>query len=98
RFAGTGRRFEVGELDGITLVDDYAHHPTEIAATLAPPGERFPGGRLRALFQPPLYSRTRHLARELATALAAADDVAVTDVYPAREAPVAGVSGKLVGA
>jgi len=96
RFAGTGRRFEVGELDGITLVDDYAHHPTEIAATLAAARERFPGRRLRVLFQPHLYSRTRHLARELGTALAAADDVAVTDVYPARESPIAGVSGKLV--
>ena len=80
----------------ITIVDDYAHHPTEIAATIAAARERFPGARLRVLFQPHLYSRTRHLAAELAEALAPADDVTVTDVYAAREEPVEGVSGKLV--
>jgi UDP-N-acetylmuramate--alanine ligase len=96
-FTGTGRRFEVHELPGgRTLVDDYAHHPSEVAATIAAARERFPGRRLRVLFQPHLYSRTRHLASELAGALAAADDVTVTDVYPARERPVPGVSGKLV--
>jgi UDP-N-acetylmuramate--alanine ligase len=97
RFTGTGRRFEVHELPGgRTLVDDYAHHPSEVAAAIAAARERFPGRRLRVLFQPHLYSRTRHLASELAGALAAADDVTVTDVYPARERPVPGVSGKLV--
>jgi UDP-N-acetylmuramate--alanine ligase len=95
-FTGTGRRFEVHDLDGLTLVDDYGHHPTEIAATIAAARERFPGAVLRVLFQPHLYSRTRHLAGELAEALAAADDVTVTDIYPAREAPVPGVTGKLV--
>ena len=80
----------------VTIVDDYAHHPTEIAVTIAAARERFPGARLRVLFQPHLYSRTRHLAAELAEALAGADDVTVTDVYPAREQPVEGVSGKLV--
>ena len=95
RFAGTGRRFEVHDGE-ITIVDDYAHHPTEIAATITAARERFPGARLRVLFQPHLYSRTRHLAAELAEALAAADDVTVTDVYAAREEPVEGVSGKLV--
>ena len=84
------------ELDGLTLVDDYGHHPTEVAATIAAARERFPGAVLRVLFQPHLYSRTRHLAAELAEALAAADDVTVTDIYPAREAPVPGVTGKLV--
>lgn len=96
RFTGTGRRFEVHALGDLTLVDDYAHHPTEIAATIAAARERFPGRPLRVLFQPHLYSRTRHLADELAAALAAADDVTVTDVYAAREQPVPGVSGKLV--
>ena len=96
RFTGTGRRFEIHDLDGLTLVDDYGHHPTEVAATIAAARERFPGAVLRVLFQPHLYSRTRHLAPELAEALAAADDVTVTDVYPAREAPVPGVTGKLV--
>ena len=95
-FAGTGRRFEVSEVDGVAVVDDYGHHPTEIAATIAAVRERFPGRRLRVLFQPHLYSRTRHLAAELGAALSAADDVAVTDVYAAREEPVEGVTGKLV--
>jgi UDP-N-acetylmuramate--alanine ligase len=96
RFTGTGRRFEVHDLDGLTLVDDYGHHPTEIAATIAAARERFPGATLRVLFQPHLYTRTRHLAAELGEALAAADDVTVTDVYPAREDPLPGVTGKLV--
>jgi UDP-N-acetylmuramate--alanine ligase len=96
RFAGTGRRFEVHELDGFTLVDDYGHHPTEVARTIDAARERFPGARIRVLFQPHLFSRTRHLAGGLAEALARADDVAVTDIYPAREQPVAGVTGKLV--
>jgi len=96
RFSGTGRRFEVGDAGGVTIVDDYGHHPSEIAATIAAVRERFAGRRLRVLFQPHLYSRTRHLARELGVALAGADDVAVTDVYPAREGPLPGVTGKLV--
>ena len=96
RFSGTGRRFEVGDAGGVTIVDDYGHHPSEIAATIEAVRERFGERRLRVLFQPHLYSRTRHLARELGGALAAADDVAVTDVYPARESPVPGVTGKLV--
>ncbi|HZO34845.1 MAG TPA: cyanophycin synthetase [Gaiellaceae bacterium] len=95
-FTGTGRRFEVRELSGHTVVDDYAHAPAEIAATIAAARERFPGRTLRVLFQPHLFSRTRHLADELAGALSAADDVTVTDVYPAREQPVPGVTGKLV--
>ncbi|HST17835.1 MAG TPA: cyanophycin synthetase [Gaiellaceae bacterium] len=96
RFTGTGRRFEIHAMHDFTVVDDYAHHPSEIAATVAAARERFPGAMIRVLFQPHLYSRTRHLAPELAAALALADDVSVTDVYPAREAPVAGVTGKLV--
>jgi UDP-N-acetylmuramate--alanine ligase len=96
RFGGTGRRFEVHELGEVTVVDDYGHHPTEIAVTIDAARERFPGRRLRVLFQPHLYSRTRHLAGELAEALARADDVTVTDVYPAREQPLPGVTGKLV--
>jgi UDP-N-acetylmuramate--alanine ligase len=96
RFTGTGRRFEVFEVGGITVVDDYAHHPAEIAAAIAAAREAFPGRRLRVLFQPHLVSRTRHLAPELGAALAAADDVVVTDVYAAREAPDPTVTGKLV--
>lgn len=93
-FTGAGRRLERrGEVAGIEVLDDYAHHPAEIAATLeAVRGE----GRVLVLFQPHLYSRTRHLANELGTVLAAADAVAVTDIYAAREQPVAGVTGKLI--
>jgi len=96
-FRGVGRRLEAkGEAGGVAVVDDYAHHSAEIAATLAALRESRPGARVLVLFQPHLYSRTRHLARELAAALAAADAVAVADVYPAREEPIPGVSGKLV--
>lgn len=96
RFTGTGRRFEVHELGDRIVVDDYGHHPTEVAATIAAARERFPGAPVRVLFQPHLYSRTRHLADAFADALATADDVTVTDVYPAREEPVPGVTGKLI--
>ena len=96
RFTGTGRRFEVHQSGSRTVVDDYGHHPSEVAAAIAAARERFPGRRVRVLFQPHLYSRTRHLAAEFAAALAGADDVTVTDVYPAREAPVPGVTGKLI--
>src|SRR5438105_924095 len=64
QFTGTGRRFEVHELGGRTVVDDYGHHPTEVASTIAAVRERFPGRKVRVLFQPHLYSRTRHLAAE----------------------------------
>ena len=96
-FRGAGRRFEPrGEAHGIRVFDDYGHHPTEIAATLAAARSAASGGRLLVLFQPHLYSRTRHLASALARALSAADAVAVTQVYAAREEPVEGVEGKLV--
>ena len=95
RFTGAGRRFElVGEAGGVTVVDDYAHHPSELAATLA--AARAREGRVLVLFQPHLPSRTRHLWRELGRALTAADAVCVTDVYLAREEPLPGVTGKLV--
>jgi UDP-N-acetylmuramate--alanine ligase len=95
-FTGTGRRFEVHEVGDRIVVDDYGHHPTEVAAAIGAARERFPGRRVRVLFQPHLYSRTRHLADEFADALARADDVTVLDVYPARERPVPGVTGKLI--
>jgi UDP-N-acetylmuramate--alanine ligase len=95
-FRGVRRRLELrGEREGAQVYDDYSHHPTEIAAALAALRASV-NGRLLVLFQPHLYSRTRHLARELAAALATADAACVTDVYPAREEPVEGVSGKLV--
>jgi UDP-N-acetylmuramate--alanine ligase len=94
-FRGTGRRLEdQGETGGVRLVDDYAHHPAELAATIAAARELAGDGRLVVLFQPHLYSRTLHLGRELGEALAAADAAVVTGIYAAREEPVAGVSGK----
>ena len=93
-FKGAGRRLERrGEAGGVAVLDDYAHHPAEIAATIAAVRN---GGRVLVLFQPHLYSRTRHLANELGAALASADIVAVTEIYRAREKPIEGVSGKLV--
>jgi UDP-N-acetylmuramate--alanine ligase len=96
-FKGVSRRLETrGETGGIAVYDDYGHHPTEIAVTLAAARMLRPDGRLLVLFQPHLYSRTRHLARELAKALAAADFVCLTEIYPAREDPIDGVSAKAV--
>jgi UDP-N-acetylmuramate--alanine ligase len=95
-FRGVGRRLErIGVVCGVSVYDDYAHNPAKIAAVLAAARE-LTTGRVLALFQPHLFTRTRHLARELAAALAAADAVAVTDVYRAREEPLDGVTGKLV--
>lgn len=95
-FGGVSRRFEYrGMFEGAHLVDDYAHHPAEIEATLA--AARFgPWKRVIAVFQPHLYSRTQALWKEFGTALSAADLVVVTDVYGAREEPVPGVTGKLI--
>jgi UDP-N-acetylmuramate--alanine ligase len=96
RFEGAARRFErIGETGGVTVYDDYAHNPAKLRATLATARGKTEG-RLLVLFQPHLYSRTQHLARELGNELAVADVVAVADVYPARETPLAGVTGKLV--
>ncbi len=87
-FTGAGRRLQ-RHRDGV--FDSYAHHPAEIAADIAAME-----GRVIALFQPHLYSRTRFLAHEFAVALATADAVCVTEIYPAREAPLPGVSGRLI--
>ncbi|HTR04483.1 MAG TPA: UDP-N-acetylmuramate--L-alanine ligase [Thermoanaerobaculia bacterium] len=96
-FTGVVRRFEPkGERGGVLVVDDYAHHPTEIRATLAAARQVHPERRLVALFQPHLYSRTRDFTREFGQALAAADLVVVMDVYPSREAPIPGVTGGVV--
>jgi UDP-N-acetylmuramate--alanine ligase len=95
-FHGAARRFElVGEANGVLVYDDYSHHPTEVAAAIAAALETARGGVLAA-FQPHLYSRTRHLAREFAQALSGARTVCVTEIYPAREEPQPGVTGKLV--
>jgi UDP-N-acetylmuramate--alanine ligase len=93
-FTGVGRRLEPkGEARGVTVLDSYAHHPAELAADLAAVREE---GRVLALFQPHLYSRTRHLAHGFASALATADAACVTEIYPAREEPLPGVGGRLI--
>ena len=94
---GAQRRFErLGEVCGVAIVDDYAHHPTEITATLAAARAAFPGRRLLVAFQPHLYSRTRDFAPDFARALTGADRVYLTEIYPAREAPIPGVSASLI--
>ena len=96
-FTGVGRRFEVlGERRGVTVVDDYAHHPTEITAVLAAARQAMPERRLVAVFQPHLYSRTRDFAAAFGEALLAADVVVVLPIYPAREAPIPGVDGGVI--
>jgi UDP-N-acetylmuramate--alanine ligase len=94
---GVERRFEILYRDeDLMIVDDYAHHPSEIAATLAAARAGWRERRLVAVFQPHLYTRTRDFAGEFGIALSSADLVFVTDVYPAREQPIEGVSGRLV--
>jgi UDP-N-acetylmuramate--alanine ligase len=96
-FRGAGRRLEPrGEVGGVRFLDDYGHHPAEIEATLAAARDLAGEGRVLVLFQPHLYSRTLYLATELAAALALSDLACVTDVYPAREKPIEGVTGKLI--
>jgi len=97
QFAGVRRRFEiVGEFGGVVLVDDYAHHPTEVRATLQAARSGYPDRRLVALFQPHLYSRAARFAEEFGEALLAADVVIATDIYASRERPVPGVTGQLI--
>lgn len=88
QFRGTGRRFQLrGETNGITLIDDYAHHPTEIRATLQSARQRYPNNRIWAVWQPHTYSRTRTLFDDFKTAFKQADAVIVTEIYAARETP-----------
>ncbi len=96
-FRGVGRRFErVGEARGVTVMDDYAHHPTEVRATLEAARQAFPRRRVVAVFQPHLFSRTALHGDALGRALAAADVVVVAPIYAAREQPMPGVSAELV--
>jgi UDP-N-acetylmuramate--alanine ligase len=98
-FGGVQRRFSVlGTAGGVTVVDDYAHHPSEIRATLAAARQRFPGRRLVVVFQPHTYSRTRAFAGEMAQALSGADIVLVTGIYAAREPDPGDISGAQVAA
>jgi len=96
-FRGVARRFDIlGERDEVTVVDDYAHHPTEIEAALSAAHQAFPGRRLVVVFQPHLYSRTRDFADGFARALLDADQVVVLPIYPAREQPIDGVDEAMV--
>jgi UDP-N-acetylmuramate--alanine ligase len=96
-FGGVHRRFEPhGEAGGVRVYDDYAHHPTEIAASLTAARTAAGTGRLVAVFQPGTYSRTQTFAREFAQAMAIADVAVVMDIFPAREEPIPGVTGATV--
>ena len=97
KFGGTERRFELhGEVRGVRVYDDFAHHPTEVAAALKAARAVVGTGKLITVFQPHLYSRTRLMKKEFAEALAASDQVVVLDIYAAREDPEPGVTGALV--
>ncbi|GIW05102.1 MAG: UDP-N-acetylmuramate--L-alanine ligase [Thermomicrobiales bacterium] len=92
RFRGIRRRFELkGEERGVLVIDDYGHHPTEIAATLRAARERYPGQRLWAVFQPHTFSRTKALLHEFAGAFGDADEVMILDIYPSRETDSLGI-------
>lgn len=98
-FEGTGRRFELrGEVGGVAVIDDYAHHPTAIRVTLEAARQRYPGRAVWAVWQPHTYSRTQALLDGYAVAFDAADYVIVTDIYAAREQPVPGVTGAAAAA
>jgi UDP-N-acetylmuramate--alanine ligase len=95
-FHGVRRRFEVkGKVDGIWVVDDYAHHPREVEVTLESARNGW-GGRIIAIFQPHLYSRTLKLKSRFGTSFNEADKVIITDIYPSRESAVPGVTGKII--
>lgn len=97
RFEGVDRRFQrLGAVRGVQVVDDYAHHPTEIAATLEAARAAFPGRRLVVAFQPHLFTRTRDFAAGFGAALARADAVFLAEIYPSREQPIPGVTAALV--
>jgi UDP-N-acetylmuramate--alanine ligase len=92
-YQGVGRRFETkGEANGILVIDDYAHHPTEVNATLHAAKERYPARRLWAVFQPHTYSRTKALLNEFAQSFDYADRIVILDIYPSRETDSLGVS------
>ncbi len=98
-FTGTGRRFEVrGERNGVVVIDDYAHHPTEIRATLAGAKTRYPNRRIWAVWQPHTYSRTQTLFFEFSRAFADASEVLVTEIYASREAQQGFSSAEVVSA
>jgi len=99
KFTGTGRRFEIcGKENGVTVIDDYAHHPTEIAATLSAARSRYPGRRIWAVWQPHTYSRTQTLFMEFSRAFKDADEVIVSEIYASRESKQDFTSAEVVSA
>lgn len=96
-FKGVARRFDIlVDLPGHTYIDDYAHHPAEIAATVASVRQTYPGRRICGIFQPHLYSRTRDFYREFAESLSMLDSAILLPIYPARELPVPGVNSEMI--
>jgi UDP-N-acetylmuramate--alanine ligase len=99
-FSGAKRRFDFHLKEslpgGHVIIDDYAHHPDELRASIASVKALYPGHRLTVAFQPHLYSRTRDFAPEFADALSAADEIILLDIYPARELPIPGISSKTI--
>lgn len=96
-FSGVKRRFDMQvDMDGLVYIDDYAHHPNEIAAAISSIKGRYPEYRYTAIFQPHLYTRTRDFAGEFAEALSLADRVILLDIYPAREEPIPGVTSEMI--
>ena len=96
-FSGVDRRFQIlGSAGGVTVIDDFAHLPSELSATLATARQISGYGRLVTVFQPHLFSRTRDFQKQFGQALLAADTAIVTDIYPSREAPIEGVTSQLV--
>ncbi|MEP1150833.1 MAG: UDP-N-acetylmuramate--L-alanine ligase [Balneola sp.] len=97
RYQGVFRRFQKkAEEQGVMVIDDYAHHPTEVAATLNAARKGWPDRRIIAVFQPHLYSRTQDLYKEFGLSFSDAEVLVITDVYPSREKPIEGVTGKLI--
>lgn len=97
KFGGVERRFQhLCDVAGLTIVDDYAHHPTEIAATIQAARASYPGRRIVAAFQPHLFSRTRDFSEAFGESLAAADAVFLAEIYPAREKPIPGITSDLI--
>lgn len=97
QFRGVDRRFQhLCDVAGVTIIDDYAHHPTEISATLQAARTSYPGRRIVAAFQPHLYSRTRDFSEAFGDALSGADCVFLAEIYPAREQPIPGITSDLV--
>jgi len=96
-FSGVKRRFDMQvNFDNLVYIDDYAHHPNEIAAAISSTRERYPDFRYTAIFQPHRYTRTRDFAPEFAAALSKVDRLVLLDIYPAREEPIPGVTSEII--